>query len=384
MKRFGFLRLWMSLSTTLFLINCSASSDMEKNMPSIDKTYFGQHPNGKTVFQYHLDNGTGIKMKVMTLGGVITSLSVPDRYGNAEDIVLGHDTLQAYLENSPYFGAIIGRFANRIAGGTFTLNGRQYQLATNDGSNHLHGGNRGFDKVIWNVREIHADSGVGIAFSYLSEDGDEGYPGNVGVEVTYFLGADSTLTIDYKATTDAETIINLTHHSYFNLTGSKEDILGHQLMINSNGFLPVDSTLIPTGKINNVQGTPFDFSELTAIGKYINSDHQQLKYGLGFDHCWVLSENSRNLKSPAAILFEQNSGRTIEIYTTCPGIQFYSGNFLDGSIIGKKGKVYKQRYGLCLETQYFPDSPNIPEFPTVVLKPGDVFASTTRFKFKVD
>ena len=307
-------------------------------------------------------------------------MRVPDKSGNLGDIVLGHDTLDGYLVNPPYFGVIVGRYANRIANAAFTLDGAKYTLAKNDGPNSLHGGVIGFNKQIWEAKEFKNAKGVGVAFSYLSKDGEEGYPGNLKVKVSYTLTDENQLILDYEAATDKATPLNLSQHSYFNLAGEGSgDILGHHLMLNADRFTPVDKTLIPTGELRPVQGTPMDFTKPTAIGERINEDYEQLVVGRGYDHNWVINRKDDRL-TLAARVHEPTSGRVLEVFTTEPGVQFYSGNFLDGTIAGKHGHVYKQRYGFCLETQHFPDSPNHPDFPSTILKPGQTFRSQTVFQ----
>lgn len=369
----------------LLLSGCAnpQQNDMKKSQGSgsISKESFDYLPDGTPVDGYVLQTPKGMKMKVITYGGIITQLEVPDKNGKIEDVVLGYDALEGYLKSSPYFGALIGRYGNRIAKGKFSLNEETYTLATNNGENHLHGGNKGFDKVVWTVEETFetADS-VGLKLKYISPDGEEGYPGTLTTHVTYSF-TDEGLDIYYEATTDKATIVNLTQHSYFNLSGNvKEDILDHVLMINADHFLPVDNTLIPTGEIRPVEGTPFDFTSPKRIGKEINEQNQQLEYGLGYDHCWVL--NGKGMKK-AASLYHPESGRFMEVYTTEPGLQFYSGNFLDGSITGKKNKIYDYRHGLALETQHFPDSPNQGQFPSVVLKTGEKYTTKTSYRFSV-
>src|SRR2546428_10144291 len=321
-----------------------------------------------------------VEARIMTYGGILVSLRVPDRNGKLEDVVLGYDNLEGYLKNnSPHFGAIIGRYGNRIAKGRFTLNGREYRLAQNNGENHLHGGIKGFDKVIWKAREVKSKEGVGLSLTYLSRDGEEGYPGNLSATVVYMLTNSNELKIDYKATTDKDTILNLTNHSYFNLAG-RGSILTHQVMIKADRFTPVDQGLIPTGELKSVHGTPMDFTQPTVIGARIEQHDQQLIFGKGYDHNWVLNRND-NALTLAARVYEPETGRVLEVYTTEPGLQFYTGNFLDGSIRGKAGQVYQKRYGFCLETQHFPDSPNKPHFPAVALKPGQRYATTTIYKF---
>ncbi|HEX7051782.1 MAG TPA: aldose epimerase family protein [Longimicrobiales bacterium] len=349
----------------------------------ITRADFGTTPEGETVELFTLRNPHGIEVRAMTYGGIIVSLRTPDREGRLGDIVLGFETLDRYLEGTPYFGAIIGRYGNRIAGGRFELDGETYTLATNDGPNHLHGGNRGFDKVIWEAAPFENDTAVGVTFSYRSPDGEEGYPGNLDVQVTYTLTNSDRLVFDYVATTDKATPVNLTQHSYFNLAGAGNgDILGHELMINASAFTPVDSTLIPTGEIRSVEGTPFDFRTSTAIGARIDADDQQIRYGPGYDHNFVLDREGAGLALAARVV-EPSSGRTLEVYTTEPGLQFYSGNFLDGTITGKDGKVYGHRSGFCLETQHFPNSPNQPSFPSTILRPGEEYRSRTVLAFGV-
>jgi aldose 1-epimerase len=338
--------------------------------------------NNTPVESYTLTNANGLEMRVTNYGGTITSLKVPDRSGHVDDIVLGFDTIDGYLKDPPYFGALIGRYGNRIAKGQFTLDGQTYQLATNNGPNHLHGGVKGFDKVLWNAMPADGADGVSVTLTRTSPDGEEGYPGNLQVSVRYMLTDKNELAIDYRATTDKPTPVNLTQHSYFNLAADGGDILGHELMLNANRYTPVDDTLIPTGELAAVEGTPFDFRKATAIGARINTDNLQLKNGKGYDHNWVLNRTGTGLER-AATVFEPKSGRTLEVATTEPGVQLYSGNFLDGTITGKGGRVYKLRSGLCLETQHFPDSPNHPNFPSTILKPGQTYASRTVFTFGV-
>lgn len=342
---------------------------------------FGAASDGTPVDIITLRNGKGIEMTVLTYGGIIMSLKTPDRAGVADDIVLGHDSVAAYEANSPYFGSLIGRVGNRIANGLFTLDGKPYKLAKNNGPNHLHGGLKGWDKVVWKADPFQDRTGVGVRLEYTSADGEEGYPGKVTAHVVYTLTPDNTLVVDYHATTDKPTVINLTQHSYFNLGGSKTtDILGHELMVNADRYTPVDATLIPTGELATVEGTPFDFRTPTTIGKRINEKNTQLEYGKGYDHNYVLSRSGDGLQL-AARVFEPTTGRTLEITTTEPGVQFYSGNFLDGTITGKGGRVYPHRAGFCLETQHFPDSPNKPGFPSIELRPGGEYKSKTVFAF---
>ncbi|UII21468.1 aldose epimerase family protein [Fulvivirga ligni] len=341
---------------------------------------FGE-ADGKKVSLYTLKNSHGVEAHITNYGGIITSLMVPDKTGKLEDVVLGYDNLADYQKDSPYFGALIGRYGNRIAKGKFTLDGEEYTLAVNNGVNTLHGGKKGFDKVVWDAEKITTDEGEGLKLNYVSPDMEEGYPGELKVEVTYVLTDDNSLKIDYTATTDKKTIVNLTNHSYFNLTGGvKGDILGHEVMINADKFVPIDSTLIPEGQLESVDGTPFDFREPTAIGARIGEDNQQLTYGGGYDHCWVLNADGEGM-TKAASVYEPKSGRLMEIFTTEPGLQFYSGNFLDGSLTGKGGVAYKYRWGIALETEHYPDSPNQPDFPSVELNPGETYHTSTTYKF---
>jgi aldose 1-epimerase len=348
---------------------------------SIKKEPFGTMPDGTPVELYTLTNAHGLQVKITTYGGAVVSLLVPDRDGKLDDVALGFETLEEYVEKSPYFGCIAGRYANRIAKGRFTLNGVEYTLAQNDGDNHLHGGVKGFDKVVWNAQEKSDEDGTGLTLTHLSRDGEEGYPGNLAVEVTYTLTNNDELRIDYRATTDRDTVVNLTNHTYFNLAdGGAGDILGHELMIDADRFTPVDATQIPTGELRSVASTPMDFRHTTAIGARIGQDDEQLCFGLGYDHNWVLNSSDGTL-ALAARVQEPTTGRVMEVYTTEPGIQFYSGNFLDGTIAGKGGKVYHKRHGLCLETQHFPDSPNQPGFPSTVLRPAEMYQTTTIYRF---
>lgn len=331
---------------------------------------------GTPVEVFTLTNAAGAEVKATTYGGIITSWRVPDRRGQLADIVLGYDDPAAYVkDNSPYFGAIVGRYGNRIAKARFALGGRTYPLAANNGVNHLHGGVQGFDKVLWHGEALRG--GAGVAFTRTSVDGEEGYPGNLKARITYTLTDKSELVIAYEATTDKPTVVNLTQHTYFNLAG-QGDILGHVLRINADRYTPVDETLIPTGEMAAVDKTPFDFRQPTAIGARIKSEHPQMQFGRGYDHNWVLARSGPGL-SLAADVYEPTSGRTLQVRTTEPGVQFYTGNFLDGTITGKNGRVYQQRSGFCLETQHFPDSPNQPTFPSTTLRPGETYRSRTVF-----
>jgi aldose 1-epimerase len=345
----------------------------------VSREPFGTTPAGEAVELFTLTNANGAEMRVTTYGGIIVSLKVPDRTGALGDIVLGYDSLAGYIRDSPYFGAIVGRYGNRIAKGRFTLNGTEHHLAVNNGPNHLHGGIRGFDKVVWRAAPFQDTRGAGVVLRHTSPDGDEGYPGTLQTTVTYTLTDRNEILIDYEATTDKATPVNLTQHSYFNLAGSG-DILGHTLMIAADRYTPVDSTLIPTGVLAPVAGTPFDFTTPHNVGERIGDPNEQLRFGGGYDHNFVLTRPDTGL-ALAARLTDSLSGRTLEVRTTEPGVQFYSGNFLDGSITGKGGTVYRHRTGLCLETQHFPDSPNHPEFPSTILEPGRIFRSRTTWTF---
>ena len=367
------------------VVSAAACYAQSASKSRISQQSWGRTPNGQAVTLYTLTNANGVEAKITNYGGIVVSLKVPDRRGRFEDVVLGYDNLHKYVQhNDPFFGALIGRFGNRIANGRFNLNGVNYQLATNNDPNHLHGGNRGFDKVVWDATPIRRSNGVGLSLRYLSKNGEEGYPGNLWVRVVYLLTNRNELRIDYSATSDKDTILNLTHHSYFNLAGHNSGtILNHQLMINANRFTPTDSTSIPTGELRNVRGTPMDFRRPMAIGSRINQNDQQLKFGQGYDHNWVLNRRGAGL-SLAARAYEPGSGRVMEIYTTEPSIQFYSGNSLDPEKhIGKGGRPYQRRSGFCLETQHFPDAPNHPNFPSTVLRRGKTYKQTTVHRFLV-
>jgi aldose 1-epimerase len=342
---------------------------------------FGTTADGQQVRLYTLTNAHGLTATIMNYGAIVVSLEVPDRNGKRDDIVLGYDNLQDYVKNSPYFGAIVGRYGNRIGKGRFTLDGVEYdKLAINNGENHLHGGLKGFDKVVWKDEPVRRADGVGVKLRYLSKDGEEGYPGNLQATVTYVLTNDNELRIEYLATTDKATPVNLTHHGYWNLTGGQRDILAHVLTLHADRYTPVDKGLIPTGEVPTVKGTPMDFTKATAIGARIGQDFEQLRFGGGYDHNWVLNKGGKGL-TRAARVEDPGSGRVMEVYTTEPAIQFYSGNFLDGTITGKGGRVYPHRWGLCLETQHYPDSPNKPNFPSTILRPGQKYETTTVYRF---
>lgn len=358
-----------------------SSESMPLTPPRLQKAEFGTTADGRIVDKYTIRNAHGAEMVVLTYGGIIQSLRMPDRTGAFDDVVMGFDSLAEYEKSSPYFGSLIGRVGNRIANGSFTLDGKTFTLAKNNGPNHLHGGIKGWDKVVWQAEPFQDKRGPGLLLTHTSPDGDEGYPGKVTAHVRYTLTSENELIVEYHATTDAPTIINLTQHSYFNLGGGKTaDILGHELLINADRYTPVNDGLIPTGELASVDGTPFDFRKATPIGARISAADTQLTYGGGYDHNYVLNRSGEGLQL-AAQVYEPTTGRTLEVRTTEPGLQLYTGNFLDGSLTGKGGRVYPHRSGFCLETQHYPDSPNQPSFPTVVLRPGQDYKSETVFKF---
>ena len=378
------LRSSTSLLIALVAVAACAPKGTSMNNATVRSDPFGTTPDGRAVELFTLTNAHGIEVRAMTYGATIVSIKTPDRDGHLGDIALGFDSLSGYLTESPYFGAVVGRYGNRIAKGRFTLDGTIYHLATNNGPNHLHGGVKGFDKEVWTGVPFQSDSGVGVAFSYTSPDGEEGYPGTLSAHVRYTLTNDDQLVVNYEATTDKATPLNLTQHTYFNLTGNaSRDILDHEIQIDADSMTPVDSTLIPTGVIAPVEGTPFDFRTPTAIGARIGQDNEQLKFAGGYDHNFVLRRSGPGLV-PAAHVVDPTSGRTLDVLTTQPGLQFYSGNFLDGTIKGKGGQVYGHRFGFCLETQHYPDSPNHPNFPSTILRPGEEYQSTTVFRFGVE
>lgn len=345
----------------------------------VKERYYGKTPEGDTVTSYTLTNKQGMTMEVIDYGGIIVSLTAPDREGNYEDVVLGFDSIQPYVERNPFFGALVGRYGNRIAKGKFSLGGKEYTLVQNNGENHLHGGTKGFDKVVWNSKAMETSDGPMLELDYTSAHMEEGYPGELSVKVTYLLGNDNALHVDYTATTDRPTIVNLTQHTYFNLNPKGVNILDHELTLNADSYLPVDESLIPIESLESVEGTPFDFLNAHTIGERINGEHPQLVIGGGYDHCWVLNGPEGTMKT-AAVLYDPVSGREMTVETTEPGIQLYTANFLDGSLKGK-GRSYQKRAALCLETQHFPDSPNRPEYPSVRLDPGQTYRTTTVFKF---
>ena len=384
----GFPFLLVALAAaSLLMSSCSPASDASSNAsaapPSqaVTSEPFGTTPEGEAVRLYTVTNANGLVMKVTNYGGIITELHVPDRDGQLEDVVLGFDSLEPYFEDSPYFGALIGRYGNRIAGGKFSLDGETYTLPTNNGPNTLHGGDVGFDKVVWDAAPFERDGEQGVVLTRTGPDGEQGFPGALDVTVTYTLTDDDELVFDYEATTDRATPVNLTQHSYFNLGGHDSGtVLDHELVINADAFTPVDETLIPTGEVRPVAGTPFDFRAPTAIGARIDADDEQIAYGPGYDHNFVLNGEAGEMKL-AARVYEPTSGRVMEVRTTEPGLQFYSGNFLDGSLTGKGGVTYDRRSAIALETQHFPDSPNQPGFPSTILRPGETYTSRTVYAF---
>ncbi len=350
---------------------------------TIEKSAFGVTAKGVAVDRYTLTNSGGMSASIITLGGTVTALKAKDRDKKLADVVLGHDSVEGYEKASPFFGCVVGRYGNRIAKGRFTLNGETYRLAINNGENHLHGGLAGFDKVVWNATTKIADAGASLILSYRSKDGEEGYPGNLDVTMTYTLTDNDELRIDYAATSDKPTVINLTHHGYFNLNGAGQgDVLDHLLEIDADRFTPVDHTAIPTGELRSVKGTPMDFTKPTRIGENIDANDDQLAVGGGYDHNYVLNDQSDKLSFCARAVSEK-SGRTMEVWTTEPGVQLYTGNFLDGTITGKGGLTYKKRFGFCLETQHYPDSPNQPSFPSTVLNPNGRYETVTVYRFGV-
>lgn len=374
---------FLSLATAALLLSGCAEKKKETPMSSsITKASFGKTAEGAPVDLYTLKNASGMEVAIATFGGRIVSLKAPGRNGQFTDVVLGFDNMEGYLGEHPYFGALVGRYGNRIAKGQFKLDGKTYKLAINNGVNALHGGLKGFDKVVWTAREVPGGD-PSVELTYLSKDGEEGYPGSLTEKVTYSLTAANELKIEYSATTDKDTVVNVTNHSYFNLAGQGHgDILSHVLQLNAAKFTPVDAGLIPTGELKNVEGTPFDFRQPTVIGSRINAEDEQIKRGGGYDHNFVVDGSAGTLRL-AARVSEPTSGRVLEVSTTEPGVQFYTGNFLDGTVKGKGGVAYAKRTGFCLETQHFPDSPNHPDFPTTALKAGAEYNSTTVFKFSV-
>ena len=366
-------------------LGCTLKNNKTDTMPqvTIEKKQFGTTKEGQNVDQYLFKSKSGMQISIITYGGIITSWTAADKNGDYKDIVLGYNTLEEYETETPYFGALIGRYGNRIANGIFSLNDTTYTLAVNNGVNHLHGGLKGFDKVVWEAESMTSDTEASLVLKYLSKDMEEGYPGNLATTVTYTLNDHNELEVKYEAITDKTTIVNLTQHSYFNLTADfNQTVLDHELIINADSFIPVDETLIPFGNLSDVSQTPFDFRASKRIGQHINDENTQLINGLGYDHCWALNDQDKGMRF-AASAYEPVSGRLLEVFTDEPGIQFYSGNFLDGSLPSKSGGVYEQRTGFCLETQHYPDSPNQEDFPSVVLHPDEKYESNTTFKLSV-
>lgn len=373
-------RTFSFLLCVLLFTLCFTGASAQK----ITRKDFGKTPDGQSVELFTLTNGMGMEVKITNYGGIVVSLTAPDRNRKFADVVLGFNDLDSYLKGHPYFGTIIGRYGNRIAKGRFSLNGTEYKLAVNNGPNHLHGGIKGFDKVVWTANPTSTRNDASLSLTYLSKDGEEGYPGNLEAKVVYMLTNNNELRIDYSATTDKDTVINLTHHSYFNLAGEGNgDILSHELRLHAGHYLPTDATSIPTGEIRSVGHSPFDFMAAKAVGERINQNDQQLQFGSGYDHNWVISNNRPGRLTLAAEVYEPTSGRLMQVRTTEPGIQFYTGNFLDGTLTGKSGKPYPRRSGFCLETQHYPDSPNQPNFPTTTLRKGATYTSTTIYHFLV-
>lgn len=370
---------WLAVAQILSLAMLLGGRSTVLAKPT-EKTAFGKTPDGRNIDLYTLTNKNGMQVAITNFGGIVVRIKVADRHGKSEDVVLGYDSLDGYLSDKAYFGAVVGRYGNRIAQGKFALDGATYTLARNNGENSLHGGIKGFNKAVWEAREGSAIDGPSVELTYTSKDGEEGYPGNLSVKVVYTLTDRNELKIDYSATTDKKTVLNLTNHSYFNLNPSGSDILQHMLMIQADKFTPVDAGLIPTGELRSIAGTPFDFRKLTTIGARIEQDDEQLKLGKGYDHNFVLNKKGNGVELAARVV-EPTTGRVLEVFTDQPGVQFYSGNFLDGTARGKSGKVYQRRSAFCLETQHFPDSPNHPKFPTTELKPDEKYHSTTIYKF---
>ncbi|MEX0332594.1 MAG: aldose epimerase family protein [Puniceicoccaceae bacterium] len=372
----------MNTLKPLACISCLLIGTLLHSAPSIKEATYGQLPDGSEARLYTLTNSNGLVLKVTDYGAIVTELHVPDRDGNLGDVVLGYEKLEDYLIETPYFGCVVGRYGNRIGKGQFEIDGISYQLTINNNENHLHGGNQGFDKVLWQSEPSSTEDSASVTFRYTSPDGEEGYPGNLSATVVYTLDDKNQFVITYEATSDQPTVVNLTHHSYFNLHGQgRGTILDHELTLNADRYTPVDSGLIPTGELAPVEGTPMDFRMARPIGSRIESDFEQLLLGGGYDHNWVLNTDEEATLNFAARLYDPDSGREMEIWTEEPGIQFYSGNFLDGTLKGKGGAIYHFRYGLCLETQHFPDSPNQANFPSTRLNPGETYRTKTIHRF---
>ena len=363
--------------------NPKNDNKMKNNKVSITKSFYGITKDNRKVDLYSFKTENGMEVDIINYGGIITSLKVPDKKGEIKDIVLGYNKLEDYITESPYFGSIVGRYGNRIAKGKFNLNDTEYSLVTNNDENHLHGGNIGFDKVVWKAETKIDSNSSSLILKYLSKDMEEGYPGNLDTTVTYKITNDNSIEITYQAQTDKTTIVNLTQHSYFNLSGDfNQSILNHDVIINADHFLPVNKSLIPTGNKSDVSMTPFDFRNFKKIAKDINADDLQLNYGNGYDHCWVLYDYKKGYRLIASA-FDEESGRLMEVYSDQPGLQFYTGNFLDGSLPQKKEGFYNFRSGFCMETQHFPNSPNQLDFPSVTLNPNEKYYSKTSYKFKI-
>lgn len=372
-------RLGMVLLAVLFLVSCQKGG----SPLTIDSQPYGVMEDGRSVELFTLSNGN-MTVKITNYGAIITHILVPDRQGQKGDVVLGFDSLAHYLAGNPYFGCIVGRYGNRIANARFKLSGKIYPLAANNGPNHLHGGKIGFDQVLWDAKPVKSKDAVAVEMSYLSPDGDEGYPGNLKMTVTYALTVNNEVRLDYQATTDKKTVVNLTNHTYFNLKdGGRSPILDHVLQIDAGAYTPVNAGLIPTGELAPVDNTPFDFRTPKSISERIEADHEQIRFGGGYDQNWVLAGEAGTLRKVVRVT-EAESGRIMDVMTTEPGVQFYTGNFLDGSRTGKNGIVYHKRHGLCLETQHYPDSPNQPDFPSTELNPGETYHTTTVYRFSTD
>ena len=365
-------------------MSCTPPSEEQEEpetQASVQESAFGTLSSGEAVQLFTLKNTSGMEVGIITYGGIITSIKVPDKEGNLGEVSLGFDSLEKYEGTHPYFGALIGRYGNRIAKGKFSLEKTEYELPVNNGPNSLHGGNEGFDKRVWEGQSFESEKGVGVKLSYFSEDGEEGYPGNLSATVLYTLTEDNSIVIDYSATTDAPTVVNLTNHAYFNLKDAgASDILGHELQIQAENITPVDETLIPTGELMSVEGSAFDFRTATAIGARIDAEEEQIEFGGGYDHNYVFARSGEGLEKLITV-YEPTTGRVMEVLTTQPGVQFYSGNFLDGSVTGRTGTVYNKRAAICLETQHYPDSPNQPNFPSTRLDPGQTYQQSTVYRF---
>ncbi len=372
--------LWLIVLLIILFSGCKRKNIVEK----IIKEPFGVTKDGKQVYAFILTNSQGAHIKVLTYGAILSQVYMPDRNNKMTDVVLGYDSLEKYLVKNAQFGTIVGRYGNRIARGKFTLDGVEYNLPVNNGPNHLHGGPQGFDKKVWDAQTVSGDGYVGVKLHYLSQDGEEGYPGDLDVYVTYSLNDSNEVKIEYAATTDKPTVLNLTNHSYFNLNGQGNgDVLGEELTIYADLYIPTDSTAIPIGPLAEVKGTPFDFRQAHSIGERIYENNEQLKFGKGYDHSFVIRGDPGKLR-PAAKVYDKNSGRIMEVLTTQPAVQLYIGNNLNTSFVGKDGKVYDKYYAVCLETQHYPDSPNHPDYPSTVLRPGEKFSETTIYKFSHD